>query len=173
MRIRHYVRPAFLAGLLSIASIALAADAPAPADSATAPTAGPHMGHGGPGAELHHVLAQLNLTADQKNQVHAILAGAKPQFESLHTSSRANQDAMLRMKPDDPGYPAAVAAAKENSAARIQLASDLKTQVYAVLTPEQQAQIPAIQDAMKAKRAARKSAWKAEHTDTGYPSAVR
>ncbi len=50
------------------------------------------------------------------------------------------------------------------AAARVQQASDLRTQIYAVLSAEQQAQIPGIVAANQAARAARIAAWRAQHT---------
>jgi len=45
------------------------------------------------------------------------------------------------MNPGDPNYAAAVQAAKKRAADRIQRVSDLKLQLYNVLTPDQKSQL--------------------------------
>lgn len=131
----------------------------------------PHAGHGhagGPAGHFMHVLKQLNLTPEQQTQVDSILAAAKPQFQTLMASGQTALEALAVTAPTDPSYPAVLAAAKSSAAAHIQQMSDVKTLVYAVLTPAQQAQIPQIVAAEKAKWATRKSEWRSQH---GHPSA--
>jgi Spy/CpxP family protein refolding chaperone len=53
--------------------------------------------------------------------------------------------------PGDPGYTDAVEAAKTNAQDLVQRRSDLHVQIYAVLTPEQQAKLPAVLANMEAK----------------------
>ena len=101
-----------------------------------------------------HVLKQLNLSAEQQTQIKSILAASKPQFQSLGAGMRSNAEAMAAMSPTDPGYPALLATAKANAAARIQQMSDVKAQIFAVLTQAQQEQIPQIIAADKAQVAA-------------------
>ena len=88
-----------------------------------------------------HVLKQLNLSAEQQTQIRSILAASKPQFQSLGAGMRSNAEAMAAMSPTDPGYHALLAAAKASAAARIQQMSDVKAQVFAVLTPAQCARL--------------------------------
>jgi Spy/CpxP family protein refolding chaperone len=115
-------------------------------------TSGGHRWHGhGPGRHFMHVLKQLNLTPEQQTQVKSIFAAAKPQFKELGANTRSNAEAMAGMSPTDSGYPALLAAAKANAAARIQQMSDVKAQIFAVLTKAQQEMIPQIIAADKAK----------------------
>lgn len=59
------------------------------------------------------------------------------------------------MNPGDPGYVAAVQAAKKRAADRIQRISDLKLQVYNVLTPDQKSQLSKSMANWKARMAQR------------------
>ena len=118
-----------------------------------------HHHHGG----LRHVLHQLNLTGAQQTQVQSIMAQAKPQWQTLRATSEEHRAALAATAPTDPGYPALLATVKADAAARVQAESDVKSQVYAILTPAQQAQIPGIVAADQAARASRMSHWKAEH----------
>jgi Spy/CpxP family protein refolding chaperone len=114
--------------------------------------------------DFHRVLGQLNLTAEQKTQIHAIVDQAKPQMQAVHESGRANREQLAVTPPTDAAYAGLVATAKSNAAEQIQLMSDLWTQVYAKLTPEQRAQIPSIVAAQRADWDARKDAWKQQHS---------
>ena len=130
------------------ASTAAAADdaaaaAPAPAP---APGAGPHgWGHGGPG----HLFSKLGLSADQQASIKAIMTAAKPQMKSMHEQMRANHLKLMQTKPDDPNYGNLVAEVAQSNAAlasqRTAQAAELRTQMYAVLTPAQKTQLTALE----------------------------
>ena len=156
------VFPALLiaSGLL-VAGFA-AADAPVATDSAPAVAGHGWHGHHG-GHAFAHVLRQLNLTPDQQTQIKSIMAQSKPQLSTLHASMRANHEALAEAAPTDANYPTLLATEKANAAARVQAMSDLKTQIYAVLTPEQRAQIPGLLAANRAARAEKIAAWHAQH----------
>ncbi len=100
-------------------------------------------GHGGgmqgPQQGLMRAFHELNLTAAQKQQIHGIVSNARQQFATQRAAGAP--DMMALMNPGDANYAAAVQAAKKRAADRIQRASDLKLQVYNVLTPEQKAQL--------------------------------
>jgi Spy/CpxP family protein refolding chaperone len=126
-----------------------------------------HDGQGGPGGPdrgFHRMLDQLDLTADQKTQVHAIFDQAKPQLQAAHETGRANRDQLEVTPPTDPAYAGLLASAKSNAAEQIQLMSDLWTQVYAKLTPDQRARIPGIVAAERTERDARRASWQKQHT---------
>jgi Spy/CpxP family protein refolding chaperone len=148
---------------ITAADLAAAQSVPAPAATA-APGWGGH--HHRRGSEFRHVLHQLNLTDDQKVQIKSIMSQSKAQHQALFASIRETRSAMAATMPNDPNYASLVATAKANAAARIQAASELKTQIYAVLTPAQQAQIPAIVAADQAAHAARAAKWQAAHTSS-------
>lgn len=145
---------------LALTSVAVVcAQTPPPASAGgTPPTAnqpaGPDL-HG----RMHqhpfmHILHQLDLTDAQKAQIHSIYKSTWPQMESLGKSTRQNMEELMSTSPQDPGYATLVENAKTNALAHIKLISDTQTQIYAVLTPEQQAKIPGIVAAEKAKREA-------------------
>jgi protein CpxP len=152
------------AGLIGAAAYA---DTAAPATpSGTADGQGSHRWHAGHqrgSSEFRRVLRQLNLTPEQQIQIKAIFTQARPQMQALRTSLRSNHEALAAASPNDPNYPALLATEKMNGITRIQAASDLKTQIYAVLTPAQQAQIPAILAADRAASDARIAARRAQN----------
>ena len=52
---------------------------------------GMHRGPGGPGARMHEELKQLNLSADQEKQVHAIMESERPKMDALRDNSSMDQ----------------------------------------------------------------------------------
>jgi protein CpxP len=151
----------WLAALALTGATAISVAQTSAPDTTAAPPAAHEHGHAGMHGHhspFMHVLHQLNLTADQKTQVHSIIDAAHPRMASLHGSSRDTMASIMSTAPTDPNYPALIEKAKSNALAHIQLMSDLHAQIYAVLTPEQQAKIPAIVAAQKAK-------WQAHHGD--------
>ena len=160
---RHF-RTAAVGLVASLVGAAALAGAPPAAGSDAAP---PAMGrHGHFDREFHHVLRQLNLSPEQKTQIKSIFEQAKPGMQSKFAAARANHEALMSTAPTDASYPALLATEKANAAARVQATSDMKTQIYAVLTPEQQAKVPQILAADKAARQARIAAWRANHPTT-------
>ena len=122
-----------------------------------------HGHHGGAGMEFMHVLKQLNLSPEQKTQIKSIMDSARPQLQALGDSMRQNHEALMSTPPTDASYPALLQKAKENAAARIDQLHSVHQQIYSVLTPEQQAKIPSIIAADKAK-------WQAHHAQEGGPT---
>jgi protein CpxP len=154
---------AAVGGAFAYANAATPAASDTTIGAAANPWAGKrHHGH----SEFRHVLHQLNLTADQQTQIRSVFAQAKPQLQTLAANIRQNRDALAATAPTDPAYPNLLATANANAAARIQAANNIKTQIYAILTPAQVAQIPGIVAADQAARAARIAAWRAAHTPT-------
>jgi len=152
-------------GLVLALSAGVGAHADTPATGLPAATsAGSHWHGGHRHGGLQHVLAQLDLTADQQAQVRSILAQSRPQFQALMASSRANREALAITAPtDQPAYETLLATSKANAASRVQLRSDVWSQVYAVLTPAQQARLPDLVAADRAARDARRAAWQNQH----------
>jgi Spy/CpxP family protein refolding chaperone len=148
-RLRTIFSVVFIATTLGGATVVSAANPPATPGGAPM-RHGWHDSMDGPGGGMRRILDQLNLTAEQTAQVQAIVAQAKPQLQAAHQSGRANREQLEVTPPTDPGYAGMLAVAKANAAEQIQLVSDLWTQVYATLTPEQQARIPGIVAAQRA-----------------------
>lgn len=130
-----------------------------PATSNGAPVqAGLHEDLHGPGGGLHHILDELNLTAEQSTQIQAIFARERSKMQAVHESGRANREQLEVTAPTDPAYAGLLASAKSNAVEQIQLMSDLWTQVYGKLTPEQRARISGIVAAQRAE-------WSSHKTD--------
>jgi Spy/CpxP family protein refolding chaperone len=89
-----------------------------------------------------HVLHELKLSDAQHQQVKAILEQARAERQAAAPPAAADQLALA--DPGDPNHAAAVATAKLRAADHIQHLSDVQQQLYAVLTPAQQAQLPTL-----------------------------
>jgi protein CpxP len=122
-----------------------------------------HHGDHGP---FLGALKQLNLTAAQQQSIRSLLETAKPQIQSLHKQLRTNGETLRSTPPDDGGYAALVATEKQLAAQSIQQRADLHTQIYALLTPQQKAQLPEVLAAIKAKHEQRREQWKDRAEDT-------
>jgi protein CpxP len=123
--------------------------------AAAPPPPGPHAwNHRGPG----HLLSKLDLSAEQKQQIKAIMASAHPQMQSVHEQIRANSLKLSQTKPTDPNYASIAAAASQThgslSAQMMSQRADVRAQVFKVLTPAQQTQLATLESEMQAKRQA-------------------
>jgi Spy/CpxP family protein refolding chaperone len=89
------------------------------------------------------------LSAEQQASIKAIVMAAKPQMKSLHDQMRANHLKLTQTKPDDPNYGNVVAEVAQSNATlasqRTTRAADLRTQMYALLTPAQKTQLTALE----------------------------
>lgn len=108
-----------------------------------------HMVHFGGEAPLARLVKKLELTDEQRQSLEALLESSETGRKDLHERQRANFEASLTTLPDDPGYPAMIEARKQLALESIQQRSDLNVQIYALLTPEQKAQVPALIEEMK------------------------
>ena len=152
------------AGLATVPALAADSTAAAATTPAAAGPAG-HHGHWGHHGDFHHVLHKLNLTPEQKTQIQGIFAQAKSTYGSHHADVRSNHEALATTAPTDhPAYDSLLAESKANAARAVQLRSDVWAQVYAVLTPAQQAQIPSIIAADRAAHQAKMNAWRSQHS---------
>ena len=114
--------------------------------TSTAPPSGPR-GHHGFG--MGHLYSKLGLTTEQQTSIKSIITAAKPQLKALHEQMRANHLKLTQTQPDDPNYASVVA---EVAAANASLASQrtsqgatIRSQIYAVLTPTQKAQLVSLE----------------------------
>jgi periplasmic protein CpxP/Spy len=148
--IRNVLAGTLLAGgaILAAAasfSIASAADDPT---AVTPPPSGPR-GPGPHGFGPGRIYSKLNLTPTQQASIKSILTAAKPQMKTLHEQMRANHLKLSQTKPDDPNYPTVVAEVAQANATlasqRTTQGSELRAQMYAVLTPAQKTQLAALQ----------------------------
>jgi Spy/CpxP family protein refolding chaperone len=159
---KHAIHRGLGALLLAGASaVSIAQTPPAPA---AAPTPAVYPEH-------HHmrahpfmrILRQLDLTADQKSKIHAIYETGRTNMESLEKSTRSNLERLMSTPPGDTAYATLTETAKSNALAHIKLITDIQAQIYAALTPEQQAKIPGIVAAEEAKRDAAGQKWRDAH----------
>jgi Spy/CpxP family protein refolding chaperone len=125
-----------------------------------------HDMHGhGPGFAgepgLMSVLHELDLTSAQKDQVHGILSAEHAQMKSERQGALADLPALGN--PGDPHHAAAVQSAEKRAADRVQHRSAIDQQIYAVLTPAQQAQLPKLLADMQQRMA--------QHADQDGPPA--
>ena len=127
-------------------SLATAADEPA---TAAGPHAWHHHGEG-------HLLAELDLNAQQQASVKAIMANLGPQMKSIHQEMRANSLKLRQTQPNDPNYANVVAQVTQaNGSLHSQMITQkeaMRAQIFKVLTPAQQTQLVALQAQMQAQR---------------------
>ncbi len=155
-----------LAGTLLAAGALLTAGmscsvANAAAESTADAAPGPWSGHAGHrhGWGQWHLYRQLGLTAEQQASMKAIMVAAKPQMTSLHQQMQANHLKLMQIKPDDPNYGNVVAEVSQSNAAlaaqATSQASEMRAQIYALLTPSQKTQLTSLEAQWAAKAAAR------------------
>jgi periplasmic protein CpxP/Spy len=139
-----------LTAMSALSTAACADDAAAAATASGSPAAGPHgWGHGPGGDGPGHLYSKLGLSAEQQASIKSIMTAAKPQMKSMHDQMRANHLKMMQTKPDDPNYGNVVAEVAQSNAAlasqRTSHMAELRTQMYAVLTPAQKTQLTALE----------------------------
>ena len=139
-------------------SIASAQEATTAATTNTGPGGHFHHHHGG----MWHEYSKLGLTDDQKASMKAIFTAAKPQMQTMHQQMQANHLKLMQTKPDDPNYQTVVAEVAQSEATlasqRSTQHSQLRAQLYGVLTPAQKTQLATQQAQWAARAAARQSA---------------
>ncbi len=157
-----------LAGLAGIGAAAIlvgAAWAAASQQAAAppAPAPAPHDWAGGPGplfaglmppAAFDRLADQLGLTPEQRQTISGFYSQAKPGFEQLHKQLQANAELLQNTRPDDSGYTTIVAnvsqSAGEIASQLVLQGSQLRSQVFGVLTAGQKSQLVTVQAAMRA-----------------------
>jgi Spy/CpxP family protein refolding chaperone len=135
-----------LAATFSAVSYAENAPDAATAPAASAPWSDEQSNHR---AAFMHLMHQLNLSADQKTQIKSILMQGKSQRKAALAAAHVNRQALAAIAPTDPKFAALIEQAKSNAVASIQERSETWAKIFAILTPEQQAQIPGIVAAEK------------------------
>jgi periplasmic protein CpxP/Spy len=137
-------------------SIATAAEEATTA-AAPAPAQGGHAWHHHHG--FGHLLAKLNLSAEQQASVKTIMANAGPQMKSIHQEMRANSLKLRQTQPNNANYANVVAQVTQaNGSLHSQMITQqeaVRAQVFKVLTPAQQTQLAALQAQMEAQMQAR------------------
>jgi Spy/CpxP family protein refolding chaperone len=159
-------RQRFLAGLAGIGAAAILVGAAwaAASQQAAAPPAPPaHDWPGGPGplfaglmppAAFDKLADQLGLTPEQRQTISGFYSQARPGFEQLHRQLQANAELLLNTRPDDSGYTTIVANVSQSTgeitSQLVLQGSQLRSQVFGVLTAGQKARLVTVQAAMRA-----------------------
>ena len=102
-------------------------------------------GHGGPGADFHRMLKQLDLTADQHSQVKAIFEKEKPNLQPLMQQMHQNHQAMKTLEasgPFDEAKTRALATQNAQTMIEMQVAhARIKSEIMQILTADQKAKL--------------------------------
>jgi Spy/CpxP family protein refolding chaperone len=111
-----------------------------------------------PGMEGHMLMRmadELGLSPEQRQTIRGFFESAQPGFRELHERMRANTKLMMDTQPDDPKYQSIVQQVGQSSAELAQQmvvqSSQLRTQVWSVLTADQKTKLRAKQAEMRAK----------------------
>ncbi|MGA8538416.1 MAG: Spy/CpxP family protein refolding chaperone [Terriglobales bacterium] len=106
-------------------------------------------GHGGPGREFHHMLKQLDLTADQQTQVKAIFEKEKPTMQPLMQQMRQNHESMKALEATgtfDEGKTRTLATQNAQTMVELQVEhARIKSEIMQILTPEQKTKLTQLQ----------------------------
>ena len=150
-----------LLGLALASALAIGTTAALAAPGAGGPDS---SGHGWHGHEGRHgdsqmmMLHKLNLSDAQKASIKQIVSANRAQNKGQ--ALRQQRAAFESMTPNDVGYQKAAAslaqAEGQATQVRVQQQANLRAQIYAVLTPQQQAQAATF----KAQEQARRAQWK-------------
>jgi Spy/CpxP family protein refolding chaperone len=102
---------------------------------------------------LGRMADELGLSAEQRQTIKGLFEAARPQLQAMRESVRSNTDKLRGTMPDDPNYATVVAqvsqAAGELASRMVTEGSQLRSQVYAVLTKDQKAKLPQIEAQMR------------------------
>ncbi len=103
---------------------------------------------------------QLNLTTDQKQSIRTLLSQARSQLRS----GGGAPDMTVIGNPGDANFATAVQSLQSRASSRIEQQSELASNIYNVLTPQQKQQLPTVLASIQAKLAQRRAAWQARHS---------
>lgn len=159
-----------LLGLALASALAIGATVAMAAPGAGGPESSGHGRHGHHEHSQMRMLAKLNLSDAQKASIKQIVSTNREQNKGPRQALRQQRDAFESMTPNQVGYQAAAAslaqAEGQATQARVQQKANVRAQIYAVLTPEQQAQAATLKQQAQARRAQ----WKEFKTQNPVPS---
>ena len=118
---------------------------------------GMRANHFGGEHSLAGLIQKLDLNDAQRENIRGILEASKSQRQTMREQHHEAMKASLTTLPDDPNYLALVEKRKQLASEAIQQRSDLNAQIYAVLTPEQKAQVPQLMEEVKAQMKERRA----------------
>ncbi|MEO9080244.1 MAG: Spy/CpxP family protein refolding chaperone [Rhodanobacter sp.] len=156
-----------LASALAIgSSVALAAPAGGTGHGGSHHGWSGHRDHG-----QRMMLHKLNLSDAQKASVKQIISTSRTQNKAQRQALHQQRSAFESMTPNQVGYQSAATslaqAEGQATQARVQQMANLRAQIYAVLTPQQQAQAATL----KTQAQSRRAQWKQFQAEHPQPSA--
>jgi periplasmic protein CpxP/Spy len=159
-----------LLGLALASALAIGTTVAMAAPDAGGPGSSDHGWHGHRGHGQMMMLHKLNLSDAQKASIKQIVSTNREQNKGQRQALRQQRAAFESMTPNQVGYQAAAAslaqAEGQATQARVQQMANLRAQIYAVLTPAQQAQAATL----KAQAQARRAQWKQFKAQNPAPS---
>ena len=151
------MRKRTLLGLALASALAIGTTVVMAAPGAGGPGFSGHGWHGQRGHGQMMMLGKLNLSDAQKASVKQIISTSRTQNKAQWQAVRQQREAFEAMTPNQAGYQAAAAslaqAEGQATQARVQQMANLRAQIYAVLTPAQQAQAATLEAQAQARRA--------------------
>ncbi|MEO7052347.1 MAG: Spy/CpxP family protein refolding chaperone [Rhodanobacter sp.] len=159
-----------LLGLALASALAIGSTVAVAAPGAGGPGSSGHGWQGHHGDSQMMMLNKLNLSDAQKASVKQIVSTNREQNKGQRQALRQQREAFESMTPNQVGYQTAASslaqAEGQATQARVQQMADLRAQIYAVLTPQQQAQAAT----SKAQAQARRAQWKEFKAQNPAPS---
>ncbi|OOG57100.1 hypothetical protein B0E47_07195 [Rhodanobacter sp. B05] len=159
-----------LLGLALASALAIGTTVVMAAPGAGGPGSSDHGWHGHRGHGQMMMLHKLNLSDAQKASIKQIVSTNREQNKGQRQALRQQRAAFESMTPNQVGYQAAAAslaqAEGQATQVRVQQMANLRAQIYAVLTPAQQAQAATL----KAQAQARRAQWKQFKAQNPAPS---
>jgi protein CpxP len=166
----NIMRKHTLLGLALASALAIGTTVAVAAPGAGDPGASGHGWHGHRGHGQMMMLHKLNLSDAQKASIKQIVGTSRAQNKGQWQALRQQRSAFEAMTPNQVGYQAAAAslaqAEGQATQARVQQKANLRAQIYAVLTPQQQAQAATF----KSQAQARRAQWKQFKQQNPVPS---
>ena len=113
------------------------------------------VGHAGDFVQwrIERFMDKLKLDDGQRQQVMEVLRSHRPRIDTMRDEMRANVDRMLEVTPDDEVYDNAVAVLRANSVRLagelIDVTAQLRTELYAILYPEQKRELAAMKERIR------------------------
>ena len=108
-----------------------------------------------PRAPLGRMAVQLGLSAGQSESIRVLVEQARPGFAQLRRQMSAGAELLSRTPPDDPAFESVVANVRQATADLasqfVLQASQLRSRIHAVLTPEQRDRLAVLEAALDAR----------------------
>jgi protein CpxP len=105
------------------------------------------------GRGMDRILDKLNATPEQRDKIKAIFEKQRPAMQKLGEEMRTAREQFQAVEPGDPNYAKAVKQASHTAADLasrwVEEHAAMRSDVYAVLTPEQRAEIPKLREEMQ------------------------